>query len=195
MICSNAALVAFVGYRDPTWPLTPTMQYTMIRGSSYQIWYIPNLVAIGHFWAICSLVDPSYPLNDLWAHPRTTVQTRVLPTKLDCPSQGCATYGPRAACGPRAILVRAVKPAEENKSGGTRYHLHVSGPISYTQWPCFALKSTPETPFFKNWNVKSHSNVICRRMVLIWYQWKEETQQQPSPEDVFNTENGQEDEG
>ena len=61
----------------PTWPLTPPMHYTQVRGSSYQ-----SLVVIGHSWAIWSLVDPGWPLRDLRPQQCITLWSGVLPTKF-----------------------------------------------------------------------------------------------------------------
>ena len=43
---------------------------------------LPNLVVIGHSWAIWSLVDLGCPLLNLWPQHRTSLRSRVLPTNL-----------------------------------------------------------------------------------------------------------------
>ena len=55
------------------------MYYFQVRGSSYQL---PNLVAIGHSWAIWHLVDLGWLLHDLRPHQCTTLRSGVLPTKF-----------------------------------------------------------------------------------------------------------------
>ena len=49
-----------------------------------QGFFLPHLVAIGHFWVIWPLFDPAWPLHDLWSHECTTLWSRVLPTKFGC---------------------------------------------------------------------------------------------------------------
>ena len=59
----------------PGWPLTPALHFS-------QGFFLPNLVAIGHSWAICPLVDPGCPLYDLWPQHCTSLWSGVLPTKF-----------------------------------------------------------------------------------------------------------------
>ena len=100
----------------PAWPLTPAISYTLISGSSYQIWWQynisnkfdhwltladpcmtsdpsnalrsgqgfspPNLVAVGHCWAIWPLLDPGWPLHDLWPQRCISLWSGVPPTKF-----------------------------------------------------------------------------------------------------------------
>ena len=49
---------------------------------SDQGFFLPNLVAIGDFCAIWSLVDPRWPLHDLWPKQWVTLRSGVLPTKF-----------------------------------------------------------------------------------------------------------------
>ena len=44
--------------------------------------FLPNLVAIGHIKAIWPLLDPGWPLHDLWPQQCITLWSGVLPTKL-----------------------------------------------------------------------------------------------------------------
>ena len=57
------------------WPLTPWMKFSSVKGSSY----IPNVVAIGHSWAIWPLVDHPWRLTPAWP---LTPEMQVLPTKF-----------------------------------------------------------------------------------------------------------------
>ena len=47
-----------------------------------QGFFLPNLVAIGHFLAIWPLVDPRWPLHDFWPQQCTTLWSEVLFTKF-----------------------------------------------------------------------------------------------------------------
>ena len=62
--------------------------------------------------------------------------------------QGWATYGPRAACGPRAILVRPARPAQRKKKALPyyvgRYHLPVKRPLD----SLFGTNLTSNDPVF-----------------------------------------------
>ena len=49
---------------------------------SGQGFFPPNLVAIGHCWANWPLLDPSWPLHDLWPQQCTKLWSGVLPTKF-----------------------------------------------------------------------------------------------------------------
>ena len=51
---------------------------------SVQGYLLPYLVAIGNSWAIWPVVEPSWPLHDIWPHQCTTLRSGVLPTKLGC---------------------------------------------------------------------------------------------------------------
>ena len=55
----------------PTWPSTPTTHYTLVRGPFQQIWWP---------WGIPKQFDSM--LYDLWPHERTSLWSRVLPTKF-----------------------------------------------------------------------------------------------------------------
>ena len=99
----------------PAWPLTPAMSYTLIRGSSYQIWWSYSISKQFALWltqadpawpltpamhyalvrgsspkfgghrALLSkltLLDPSWPLCDLWPQQCITLWSRILPTKF-----------------------------------------------------------------------------------------------------------------
>ena len=46
-----------------------------------QRFFLQNLVAIGHFWAIWPLVDPRWPLLDRWPQQYITLWPGVLSTK------------------------------------------------------------------------------------------------------------------
>ena len=62
----------------PAWPLTPAVSNTFIRGSSYQIWWPYGISK--QFWP---LVDPDWPLHELWPQQYITLWSGVLPTKFD----------------------------------------------------------------------------------------------------------------
>ena len=46
--------------------------------------FLPNSVVIGNSWAIWFLVDPGWPLHDLWLRQCITHWSGVLPTKCVC---------------------------------------------------------------------------------------------------------------
>ena len=49
---------------------------------SGQGFFLPNLVAIGHCLANWPLLDPSWPLHDLWSQQCITLWSVILPTKF-----------------------------------------------------------------------------------------------------------------
>ena len=46
------------------------------------VFFLPNLVAIGHFQAIWPLVDPGWTWHDLWPHQCISLWSGVLSTKF-----------------------------------------------------------------------------------------------------------------
>ena len=67
------------------WRRRPGMTFNpIIALYSGQGFLLPNLVAIGHYWAIWSLVDPGWPLCDRWSQQCINLWNEVLPTKLCC---------------------------------------------------------------------------------------------------------------
>ena len=61
----------------PAWPVTPTMHYALVRGSSQQIWWPQGIAK-----QIDPLLDPSWSLYDLWPQQCITLWSGVLPTKF-----------------------------------------------------------------------------------------------------------------
>ena len=61
----------------PSWLLTPAMHYTLVRDSSNQIWW-----PYGISKPIWPLVDPKWPLHDLWPKKFIKLGSGVLPTKF-----------------------------------------------------------------------------------------------------------------
>ena len=47
-----------------------------------QGFFPPNLVVIGHFWAVWPLVDPGWPMHDLWPQQCITPWLGLLPIKF-----------------------------------------------------------------------------------------------------------------
>ena len=80
----------FGGYRallsklTPTWPqLDPNMTFDPNNALCFgQGFFPPNEVAIEHFLAIWLLVDPRWPLHDLWPQQCTALWSGVLLTKF-----------------------------------------------------------------------------------------------------------------
>ena len=69
-----------------------------------QVFFPPNLVAIGHFYAIWPLLDPRWPLHDFWTQQCTTLWSGVLLTKFGSHRafprriDSFMTYDPRWGC-------------------------------------------------------------------------------------------------
>ena len=61
------------------WPqFNPCMTFEPINALPFgQGFFLPNLVAVGHSGAIWPLVDPGWPLHDIWPHHCTTLWSRV----------------------------------------------------------------------------------------------------------------------
>ena len=49
---------------------------------SGQGFFLQNLVAIEHLWSIWPVVDPGWPLHDIWPQQYITLWSSVLPTKF-----------------------------------------------------------------------------------------------------------------
>ena len=62
---------------DPCMTSDPAMSYTLIKGSSYQIWWPYSISK-----QFDPLVDPGWPLHDLWPQQCITLWSGVLPTKF-----------------------------------------------------------------------------------------------------------------
>ena len=64
-------------------PADPCMTFDPSNAlHSGQGFFPPNVVAIGHCWANWPLLDPSWPLHDLWPQQCITLWSEILPTKF-----------------------------------------------------------------------------------------------------------------
>ena len=62
---------------DPYMTFDPSIALNFCQG-----FLLPNLVAIRHSCTIWPLVDPGWPLYDLWPQHCTSLQSGILPTKF-----------------------------------------------------------------------------------------------------------------
>ena len=76
-----------------TWPLTPVMHFTLLRGSSHQIWghraLLSKLTLLDLSWPLhdlwpqqCITLGSGWPLHDLWPQQCISLCSGVLPTKF-----------------------------------------------------------------------------------------------------------------
>ena len=63
-------------------PADPCMTLDPSNELHFEGFFLPNLVAIHHFWAIWPLVDPGWPLHDHWPQQCITLWSGVLPNKF-----------------------------------------------------------------------------------------------------------------
>ena len=84
LLITPGSHMAFLSSFTHGWPqmtlarlLTPSMHYTLVWGDFYQIWR-PQ----GISWGIWTLVDPGWPMHDLWPQQCTMLWSWILPTKF-----------------------------------------------------------------------------------------------------------------
>ena len=77
---SHSAFLSNLTPADSDWPRHDLWPIIALHFS--QVFFLPNLVALGYSWAIRPLIDLSWPLHDLWTQHYTTLRPGVLPTKF-----------------------------------------------------------------------------------------------------------------
>ena len=128
---------AFLSNLKPGWfQLTPAWPLTHKCTTLWSRALLPNLVVIGHSWAIWPLAYPSWPLHDHWPHKCTLRWSRVFPIEF-------GGHGGFWAIWP---LVDPVDPYMTFDPGmhctsvrGSSYQVWLSYDISYVIWPLVDL--------------------------------------------------------
>ena len=90
LICCKVTLVTFGGLRiskqlPSGWPLITPAMHDLWPQQCDTLWpgfLLSNLVAIGDFLAIWTLVDTGWPMYDLWSQQCIMLWSGVLPTKF-----------------------------------------------------------------------------------------------------------------
>ena len=66
----NLVATVFLSNLTPDWPkMTPVGLHDLWYHQCTSLWswiFLPNLVAVWHLWSIWPLVNPDWPLHDLW---------------------------------------------------------------------------------------------------------------------------------